>query len=113
MEEGLKGFALPQQNTKEAAIVDGLEVYGIYNIKQVIDFLDKNEALEQTIIDTKAEFQKIFNFPEFDFSDVKRQENIDIVWKLQQQITQHHIYRLSRSSKDQTCETTLQGKLFV
>lgn len=76
LEEGYKGFILPQQNAKEAAIVDGLEVYGIDNIKQVINFFDKNEALEQTIIDTKAEFEKNLNFPEFDFSDVKGQESI-------------------------------------
>lgn len=76
LEEGYKGFILPNQNAKEAAIVDGLEVYGIDNIKQVINFFDKNETLEQTIIDTKAEFQKSLNFPEFDFSDVKGQESI-------------------------------------
>ena len=66
-EEGFKGFILPSQNAKEAAIVDNLKVYGIDNIKQVIDFFDKGEALEQTIIDTRAEFAKNLNFPEFDF----------------------------------------------
>jgi len=76
LEEGYKGFILPNQNAKEAAIVDGLEVYGIDNIKQVINFFDKAEVLEQIIIDTKAEFQKNLNFPEFDFSDVKGQESI-------------------------------------
>ena len=75
-EEGYKGFILPSQNAKEAAIVDGLKVYGVDNIKQVIDFFDKKESLEQTIIDTKEEFQKNLNFPEFDFSDVKGQESI-------------------------------------
>ena len=75
-EEGYKGFILPNQNAKEAAIVDGLKVYGVDNIKQVIDFFDKNETLQQTIIDTKEEFQKNLNFPEFDFSDVKGQESI-------------------------------------
>ena len=76
LEEGFKGFILPSQNAKEAAIVDGLEVYGIDNIKQVINFFDKGEEIEQTIIDTKAEFEKSLNYPEFDFSDVKGQESI-------------------------------------
>ncbi len=76
LEEGYKGFILPNQNAKEAAIVDGLEVYGVDNIKQVIDFFDEGEALDQTIIDTKEEFSKSLNFPEFDFSDVKGQESI-------------------------------------
>ncbi|MBU2940511.1 YifB family Mg chelatase-like AAA ATPase [Lacinutrix sp. C3R15] len=75
-EEGYKGFILPLENAKEAAIVDDLDVYGVENIKQVIDFFDKGEALEKTIIDTKKEFEKNLEFPEFDFSDVKGQESI-------------------------------------
>ncbi|OUR91122.1 magnesium chelatase [Flavobacteriales bacterium 34_180_T64] len=75
-EEGFKGFILPKQNAKEAAIVDGLEIYGIDNITQVIGFFDKNEALEATVIDTQMEFNKTLDFPEFDFSDVKGQESI-------------------------------------
>ncbi|WP_055443369.1 YifB family Mg chelatase-like AAA ATPase [Lacinutrix himadriensis] len=75
-EEGFKGFILPVQNAKEAAIVDDLEVFGVENIKQVIDYFDTGEALEQTIIDTKKEFEKNLDFPEFDFSDVKGQESI-------------------------------------
>ncbi|MBT8304890.1 MAG: YifB family Mg chelatase-like AAA ATPase, partial [Bacteroidia bacterium] len=75
-EEGFKGFILPIQNAKEAAIVDGLEVYGVENITQVIDYFDKGESLEQTIINTREEFAKNLNFPEFDFADVKGQESI-------------------------------------
>ena len=75
-EEGFKGFILPEQNAKEAAIVDGLEVYGVASISQVIDFFDKDIPLEQTIIDTRAEFYKSLDHPEFDFADVKGQESI-------------------------------------
>ncbi len=75
-EEGFKGFILPSQNAKEAAIVNDLKVYGIDNIKQVIDFFDKGEVLEQTIINTREEFYKNLDFPEHDFSDVKGQESI-------------------------------------
>ena len=75
-EEGFKGFILPKQNAKEAAIVNDLEVYGVDNIKQVIDYFDRGEELEQTIINTREEFEKTLNFPEFDFSDVKGQESI-------------------------------------
>ena len=75
-EEGFKGFILPYQNAKEAAIVDDLKVYGVKNIKQVINYFDKDETLEETIIDTKKEFEKNLDFPEFDFSDVKGQESI-------------------------------------
>ncbi|SKB43852.1 YifB family Mg chelatase-like AAA ATPase [Maribacter arcticus] len=75
-EEGFTGFMLPTANAKEAAIVGDLKVYGIDNIKQVIDFFDKGTPLEQTIIDTREEFYKNLDFPEFDFSDVKGQESI-------------------------------------
>ena len=75
-EEGFKGFILPKQNAKEAAIVDGLEVYGIENISEVIDFFDKGEAIEPTIVDTREEFYKNLEHPEFDFADVKGQESI-------------------------------------
>ena len=75
-EEGFKGFFLPIQNAKEAAIVSGLDVYGIENIKEVIDFFAGKSSLEPTIFDTRKEFYKTLDFPEFDFSDVKGQESI-------------------------------------
>ena len=75
-EEGFVGFILPSQNAKEAAIVSNLKVYGVDNIKQVLEFFDQGIPLEQTIIDTRAEFYKNLDFPEFDFSDVKGQESI-------------------------------------
>ncbi|WP_394340974.1 YifB family Mg chelatase-like AAA ATPase [Oceanihabitans sediminis] len=75
-EEGFKGFILPKENAKEAAIVSGLDVYGVENIKEVIHYFDKGEALIPTIINVEEEFNKNLNFPEFDFSDVKGQESI-------------------------------------
>ncbi|TWO32755.1 YifB family Mg chelatase-like AAA ATPase [Seonamhaeicola sediminis] len=75
-EEGFKGFILPSQNAKEAAIVNDLEVFGVDNIKQVINYFDKGEALEKTIVDTREEFYKNLEFPDFDFADVKGQEGI-------------------------------------
>ncbi len=75
-EEGFKGFILPTDNAKEAAIVGNLEVYGVDNIKQVLEFFDQGTPLERTIIDTREEFYKSLDFPEFDFSDVKGQESI-------------------------------------
>ena len=75
-EEGFKGFILPKQNAKEAAIVEGLQVYGIDNISQVIDFFNASIPLEQTIVDLEAEFYEHLSDPEFDFADVKGQESI-------------------------------------
>jgi magnesium chelatase family protein len=75
-EEGFKGFFLPKQNVKEAAIVSDLDVYGVENLQEVIDFFEGKGTLEPTIIDTRAEFYKTLDFPEHDFSDVKGQESI-------------------------------------
>ena len=51
-------------------------MYGVEHISEVIDYFDRHKALEQTIVDTRAEFQKNLEHPEFDFSDVKGQESI-------------------------------------
>ncbi|MCL9805831.1 YifB family Mg chelatase-like AAA ATPase [Flavobacterium amniphilum] len=75
-EEGFKGFFLPKQNVKEAAIVAGLDVYGVENIKEVIDFFEGNGTLEPTVINTREEFYKTLEFPEFDFAEVRGQESI-------------------------------------
>lgn len=75
-EEGFKGFILPKQNAKEAAIVDNIDVYGIENISEVISFFNEGTPLEPTVIDTREEFHKALEHPEFDFADVKGQESI-------------------------------------
>lgn len=75
-EDGFTGIMLPIQNVKEAAIVEGINVYGIANVLQVIDFFEGRGNLEPTIINTSEEFNKTLDFPEFDFSDVKGQESI-------------------------------------
>lgn len=75
-EENFKGIILPKQNAKEAAVVSGMEVYGVENIKEVIDFFNGDKSLEQTLINTDDEFFSKLHDAEFDFSDVKGQENI-------------------------------------
>ncbi|RZJ32055.1 MAG: ATP-binding protein [Flavobacterium sp.] len=75
-EEGFKGFFLPEQNAVEAAIVSGLDVYGVSSIGQVIDFFEGIGTLEPTKFDTRSEFFKTQDVPDSDFSDVKGQESI-------------------------------------
>ncbi len=73
---GFKGFFLPIQNAREAAIVDSLQVYGVSNIKEVIDFFTGEATLQPVVINTRDEFYSAQTKSEFDFSDVKGQENI-------------------------------------
>lgn len=75
-EEGFKHLILPKENVKEAAIVNDLEVLGVENIMEVINHFNGDEKIEPTFVDTRAEFYKNIDFPEFDFSDVKGQESI-------------------------------------
>lgn len=74
--QGFKGFILPKQNAREAAVVNDLNVYGVENIIEVIDFLNDKIELEPEIVNTRDEFYSQLREYEFDFSDVKGQENI-------------------------------------
>lgn len=74
--EGFKGIILPKQNAREAAIVNGLEVYGIENIKQLIGFFNEEQELERTVVNIEEEFYMRLAGSEADFADVKGQENI-------------------------------------
>jgi magnesium chelatase family protein len=75
-EEGFKGFILPKQNAREAAVVNNLDVYGVESIKEVIDFFEGNSTLEPTIVNTRDEFFSNLNLSEIDFADVKGQESV-------------------------------------
>lgn len=75
-EAGFKGFILPQQNAREAAVVNQLDVYGVTNIREVIGFMDGKEELEPTRVDTRKEFYaRQLQFDD-DFSEVRGQENV-------------------------------------
>ncbi len=75
-EEGFEGLILPKENANEAAVVDGLKVKGVDNIKEVIDFFNGDKDLETTVVDIKEQFFNAQYNIELDFSDVKGQENV-------------------------------------
>lgn len=79
--EGFKGLILPAANAEEAAVVDGLDVYGLNNLREVVAFfngepkdeLQPEEPWEPTHVNTQALFDR-FAFPsDLDFSDVRGQ----------------------------------------
>ena len=74
--EGFKGIILPIENAKEAAIVSELEVYGFKTITEVIDFCNDSSEAKPMCINTREKFLENLDNPEFDFEDVKGQENI-------------------------------------
>lgn len=74
--KGFKGLILPMQNAREAAVVNGVEILGVENLKQVIDFFNGEQELEPIKVNTQEEFYKQqCSFP-YDFSDVKGQESV-------------------------------------
>jgi magnesium chelatase family protein len=74
--EGYKGFILPAQNAREAAIVDNLDVYGVESIKQVVDFFNGEGSLQPAVVNTRDEFFNSLSNYDSDFSEVRGQENI-------------------------------------
>ena len=74
--DGFMGLFLPKAQAREAAIVAGLAVYGLENLKELADFFNGTFQPEQTTVNTREEFLRNINSYESDFSDVKGQENI-------------------------------------
>jgi magnesium chelatase family protein len=74
--DGFKGLILPKQNAREGAMVNQLDVYGVGHIREVIRFFLDPGSLQPTIVNTRDEFYTGQYDFDFDFSDVKGQENI-------------------------------------
>ena len=75
-EEKFDGPIVPLQNAREAAVVNNLNVYGVTNIKEVIEFFNGKCELQPTIVNTREEFYTRQEEFEYDFADVKGQENV-------------------------------------
>ena len=73
-QDGFRGLILPKENAHEAAVVEGLDVYGVSTMSEVISILNGEyeiQPVQAISIDAEQD-----NFYEFDFSDVRGQENI-------------------------------------
>ncbi|MBP5646779.1 MAG: YifB family Mg chelatase-like AAA ATPase [Bacteroidaceae bacterium] len=71
--EGFKGIILPSQNAPEAAVIDGLEVYGAENLRQVVDFLNDAPGHIGSLARDRHPFSAEQPFSGTDFADVKGQ----------------------------------------
>ncbi|MGH2575914.1 MAG: YifB family Mg chelatase-like AAA ATPase, partial [Ignavibacteria bacterium] len=73
--QNLKGLIVPEENAKEAAMVDGIDVHPLSTLQEVIEFLNGSVGLEPF----KVNIEEIFNTDEkniVDFSDVKGQYEV-------------------------------------
>ena len=74
-EEGFKGIILPEENSKEAAAVQGIDVIPVTHLKEVIGFFN-GEVIEPVFFDIDKTFNDQQASIDLDFEDVKGQENV-------------------------------------
>lgn len=69
--QGFRGVILPAHNAAEAAVVDGLEVYGVEHLREVVDFLRGEKELTPVRIDLERLFREESEVFDLDFADVR------------------------------------------
>lgn len=75
-EQEFEGLIVPRDNVREAAVVNKLKVYGADTLEQVIRFVQGQETIEPTVIQTREEFYAAQAQTTLDFADVKGQETV-------------------------------------
>ncbi len=69
-QNGIKNIFVPKENAEEAAVIDGINVYGIDNLPQLIAHLSGEKLIEKTLpVSNKTDNLSLIP----DFSDVKGQ----------------------------------------
>jgi len=74
-QNGIKKVFVPQENAKEAAIVKGIEVFGVSHLSEILEHFNGDNVMSNVFVD----IDKLFSdsgFGDFDFADVKGQENV-------------------------------------
>jgi len=75
-DDGFKAFILPIQNAREAAVVEGIDVYGVESLTEAIDIVSEVGNPEPVLVDVEEVFMEKESHTSVDFSDVKGQENV-------------------------------------
>ncbi|MCX2719730.1 YifB family Mg chelatase-like AAA ATPase [Lentiprolixibacter aurantiacus] len=73
---GFTGFILPRANAQEAAIVEGLHVYGVNNLEEVVGLMQGKGSVQREVVDLEKTFYEEQKEHDFDFSEVRGQETI-------------------------------------
>jgi magnesium chelatase family protein len=74
--ENFKGFILPAQNAREAAVVKGIDVIPVTTLMEAVNFLSGKTPIDPIVVDPKEIFAQKLNHYDSDFKDVQGQENI-------------------------------------
>ena len=74
-EQGKTGVFVPPENAAEAAVVAGLQVIPIQNLREAVSFLEGDTQIAPTRVDIASMFNGDHD-EEIDFAEVKGQENV-------------------------------------
>lgn len=74
-EAGLKDIFVPEKNAGEASVVEGVNIYGVSNVRQLFEHFSGKVRIEPTVFD-RAFFENGIRLSSLDFSDVKGQEKV-------------------------------------
>ncbi len=75
-ESGFHGMIVPAENAAEAAVVDGIDVYGVNCLDDVLQYMRGQADHAPLKVDLDALFSQEGNVYDSDFSDVRGQENV-------------------------------------
>ncbi len=72
---GIRGILLPRENSREAAVVKGVQILPVDTLSDCVEFLNGNLHIDPVTVDLDQIFKTDLNYP-VDFSDVKGQEHV-------------------------------------
>jgi magnesium chelatase family protein len=73
--EGFKGVILPRANSREAAVIREIEVLGVRQLSEVVEFVNGERQITPTQVDVEELFNQHCQY-DADFSDVKGQQHV-------------------------------------
>ena len=74
-DSGFRGILLPRENSREAAVVKGVDVLPIHTLSECVEFLNGSFHIDPVEVDLDEIFRTESNYP-VDFNDVKGQEHV-------------------------------------
>ena len=75
LQDGITKCFVPYENAEEAALVEGMEVYPLHSLRQLVAILQNQETLQPYHVDLDNLFADDKEWESLDFSHVKGQEN--------------------------------------
>ncbi|HPY96082.1 MAG TPA: YifB family Mg chelatase-like AAA ATPase [Candidatus Cloacimonadota bacterium] len=73
--DGMEGIIVPKENAQEAAMIDGLDVYPVENLRETVEFLENTIQIPPLVVDTQEIFSYL-NVISDDMFDVKGQYHV-------------------------------------